>query len=212
MVDVEACCCAPIEALCAKSLVVPVEAPKLELCCRFEALDLLAPKLALLVRFAEALRAPVELEDELPWLALFELPFAANAVPVVPVAAWLFPVVLALPPPLLEGLLKAVLLVVLEVSFPFPLEAETAPAAAVLEDPWLAWLWVELAARVPEAARSSVALTAPLDWRADEDCSCPPTDALCAKLSVVAVEAPKLELSCAPCAKLSDEDSLALWL
>jgi hypothetical protein len=34
----------------------------------------------------------------------------------------------------------------------------------------------------------------------------------CAKLSVVALDAPKLELSCAPCAKLSDEDSLALWL
>ena len=137
-----------------------------------------AARLALLVRFAVAFTAPVEPEDELPWLAWFELPLAAKPVPVVAVDAPLFPVVLALPPPLLDGLLKAVLLTVLEVSFAFPDEPEMAPAAAELEEPWLALLLLLLAARVPEAARLSLALSDDAPELLKDDPCCPPTEAL----------------------------------
>ena len=164
----------------------------------------MAPKAALLVRLALWVKAA----DELPWLAWLELELLADPVPVVLVVAWLFPVVLALFEPVLDGLLNAVLLLVCDVSFAFPDEEEAEFAAAELEEP----LWLALALRTSEAARLSVALTAPLDERADEDCSCAPMEALWLKLLVVEVEAPKLELSCAPWAKLSDEDSLALWL
>jgi hypothetical protein len=159
-------------------LVVAVEAPKLELCCRFEALDALAPKLALLLRFAEALRAPVELEDELPSLEWLELELDADPVPVVAVPAPLVPEVVEPFAPLVDGLLKEVLLFDADVSFTFPVEEEAEFAPAELEEPWLALLLLLLAARVPDADRLSLAATAPLDWRADEDCCCPPMEAL----------------------------------
>ena len=165
---------------------------------------MLAARLALLLRFAEAFTAPVEPEDELPWLAWLELELLADPVPVVAVVAWLFPVVLALPPPLLDGLLNAVLLLVFEVSFLLPIEDEAEFAAAELEEPWFALLLLELAARVPAAVRLSLALTAELPELLNDDPCCPPTEALWPKVSEVPVEAPKLELSFAPCAKLSE--------
>jgi hypothetical protein len=98
-------CWAPIEALWSKLLVVVVEAPKLEPSDEFFCQPLLVVRAALLLRFAEALRAPDELEDELPWFAWLELPLLAIPVPVVFVVAWLFPVLLALFEPVLDGLL-----------------------------------------------------------------------------------------------------------
>jgi hypothetical protein len=212
VVDVAACCCAPTEELVAYALVVPVEAPKLEFSARLEEFEELAPKAALFVRLADAFRALAEFEDELPSLEWFELELPATPVPVVAVVEPLVPVVVEPFAPLVDGLPNEVLLLDAEVSFLFPNEPENSLAPAELEEPWLAFAPFVLAASVPEAARSSLALTAPLEELDDEDACCPPTDALCAKLSEVAVEAPKLELSFAPCAKLSDEDSLALWL
>ena len=137
-----------------------------------------AARLALLVRFAEAFTAPVEPEDELPSLEWFELPLAAIAVPVVPVVAPLVPPTPELFPPLVDGLLKDVLLVVLEVSFLLPDEAESEPALAEFEEPWLALLWLEFAASVPEAARSSLALSDDAPELLKDDPCCPPTEAL----------------------------------
>jgi hypothetical protein len=169
-----------MDAVWLKPLVVEVDAPKLALCCRFEALEVFAPKAALLVRFAEAFRAPVEFEDELPSLVWLELELAADPVPVVAVVEPLLPVVLALFAPELDGLLNVVLLPEFEVSFAFPVDDEDSAAPAELDEPWFAVELLVFAARVPDAARLSLALTAPLDWWADDDCSCPPTDALCA--------------------------------
>lgn len=163
VVDVAACCCAPTEELVAKLLVVPVEAPKLELSARFEALCAFAPKAALLVRLAFAVKEPVELDEELPWLAWLEVALPAMPLPVVAAFELLLPTVLALPPPLLDGLLNEVPLPAVAVSFLLPDEAASCALPDELEEPWLAPLWLEFAARLPEAARSSLALTAPLE-------------------------------------------------
>ena len=53
-----------------------------------------------------------------------------------------------------------------------------APAAAELEEPWLALLLLLLAARVPEAARSSLAFRDDAPVLLKDDPCCPPTEAL----------------------------------
>ena len=104
----------------------------------------------------------------------------------------LVPVVFALFEPLFDGLLNVVLLV--SVVVPLPLaSSDVVPLEPFeLDEP--------LVVVEPLAVSASLAVKAPLDVCEAEACCCPPTDALCAKLSVVAVEAPKLELS------------LALWV
>jgi hypothetical protein len=158
VVEVAACCWAPTEEPVWNALLVAVEAPKLEPCDAFVECPVLAVRAALLLRLALLVRAPVPLEDELPWLAWLELELLADPFPVVAVVAWLFPVLLALFEPVLDGLLYAVSLLVFELP-ELPLEEEAAFAAAPLEEPLFALLWLELAVRSSEAVRASVAFS-----------------------------------------------------
>ena len=105
------------------------------------------------------------------WRAYWTLEDNAHGPLIVAVVAWLFPVVLALFEPVLDGLLYAVLLVVFEV-LPEPVEEEAAFADAELEEPL--WLW--LAVRASEAVRLSLAVREALADLVDEDCSWAPME------------------------------------
>jgi hypothetical protein len=187
----EAACCSPKEEF--DDFEAPNVSPKLELSDLFEAFEVLAPKAELLVRFAEAFREPLVFEEELPSLELFELVLPAMPVPAVAAVEPLLPVVLEPFDPLVDGFANDVLLAAVEVLFLLPVDEAYSPALDELEEPWLAFAPLAVVARLPEAARLSLALTAPLDVWDDEAACCPPT--VLETVSVDDFEAPALELS-----------------